>query len=269
MFIKTASTLPEYLTVVLEIAEKWKALYGEEPYMWYRGDRKGSNDLIPGAYWRVEYDENDPWIDFKQGALIYLDKEPKDEWDWYFLAQHYGLPTRLLDWTENPIAALYFALHDWVGTTEPTVWILEPAEYNRLAANYPYAATPAMDNLTSIWLPAAISNGRAEWIEPSTGEKYINENPLAIYPRRSNPRIAIQRGAFTIHGVSREAINALVAIKPNAHSTSDGVLARINLVRMDPDKVKRELMALGIRQSSLFPELENYVKELKEYHRCK
>jgi len=269
MIVKEACSVSEYMDTVLELAEEWTARHGAEPYIWYRGDKDGSNLLLPGAYRRAGYSENDPWIDFQQGAPTYMEREPFDEWEWYFLAQHYGLPTRLLDWTESPIAALYFALHDWGGTTEPVVWVLEPAEFNRLSVGFPYVPAPAAERLSGNWLPSKLGRKSIVWTDPMTSKKYGNLNPLAILPRRANIRIAAQRGTFTIHGIRRKSIADVVVKNPHSHRDPDGVLAMIKLRGMKPDKVRSQLMSLGIRHSSLFPELEYFVAELKEYHRCK
>ena len=56
--------------------------------------------------------------------------EPDDYFGWLFLAQHYGLPTRLLDWTENPLVALYFAVLEQEEASDGCIWALWPRQLN-------------------------------------------------------------------------------------------------------------------------------------------
>src|SRR4051812_276443 len=130
--------LGRYLDTVRAILESWILPDTDwYPSPWFRGHGEPGWKLDPGQY-RLQrpgtgvgsdwYNERTLLTEFKFRAPLYLPSgaAPRNDWEWLFLMQHYGLPTRLLDWTESSLIALYFALRDNRGGSDAVVWMLNP-----------------------------------------------------------------------------------------------------------------------------------------------
>lgn len=216
--------------------------------LWYRGHGNSDWNLVPGYYRsNKKISEHSLLIRFRQSATMLVDKPPVDSFDWLFLMQHYGVPTRLLDWTESPLVALYFCVN-----SEPekdgAIWILKPSELNRIArirAKGEDGFIPSFQDAELV--PYTIENMR--------GNNVVELPPVATIASRNNPRIQAQLGAFTIHHIEEGPIERL----------GDSTHTQKILVSADAkDSLKTELELLGFTKFQMFPELASVGELMRE-----
>lgn len=175
---------------------------------------------------------------------------PSSSFDWVFLMQHYGVPTRLLDWSESPLVALYFALNDNANhlNEDAAVWILSPSDLNK---NANIVAKDEADYIPS-FDDDVVQGYKTETVAQ---QAMLELMPIATIATRNNPRIQAQLGTFTIHH------NKLIPIE----DVGDGKhVGKLVIPKECRQAVFEELTLLGINRFSLFPELESIGGILKD-----
>ena len=138
----TATTVSEFVAAIDRIGEEWCDADGPSQ-AWYRGQADARWTLTPRAYRYRDISEDDLRSQFKRRASPFLTEgRPNDDWEWYFLMQHYGIPTRLLDWTEGALFALYFAVRGPklidATASSAAVWVVDPWWLNSLTIGREY-----------------------------------------------------------------------------------------------------------------------------------
>ena len=254
------NSLQGFLERVEKLSASWYPVLAGEP--WFRGS---AYPLQPGAMWTGLSDELGAYHEFVARAGGMMAREPTDEWEWYFLLQHYGMATRLLDWTTNPFVAAYFALQAVANgrpLSAPTaqVWMLDPMKLNLATVGFETVFTPGGE-LTTHWLPSKLRAGSPHRFAFDGKDDLTNANPLAIYPKRRNPRILAQSGTFTIHGTDATPLDEAIGSLPEY----DRKIARIDL-DLTPNhasELLRQLSLLGFSASVLFPEPEPLAREIR------
>ena len=217
---------------------------------WFPGHAKASWTLLPGIMRsRSGLSEASSLARFKQSAAMLTDSTPSSAFDWTFLMQHYGVPTRLLDWSESPLVALFFAVDSFAKhrNAEAAVWCLKPTALNKNA------------NISNAIETNYIPSFEAEELEPYATEKLKATNvellPVSTIATRNNPRIQAQMGTFTIHHTKRVPIEA---VGDKSH------VIKYLIPRNARETLKKELKLLGLNQFSLFPELTSVGAILRE-----
>jgi hypothetical protein len=224
---------------------------GYKGAIWYRGHGEFDWGLTPG-YYRLNNPPPESTLikRFKQSAAMLINTSPKNSFDWLFLMQHYGVPTRLLDWSESPLSALYFAVskHESHVGKDAALWSMRSSELNKNAG--------INDISEEFFVPSfeddELGNYSVEILKQNGRTKL---KPLATIATRNNPRIQAQLGVFTIHHNDRIPIDQV-------GDSSHVIKYRIPDAHRKP--IADQLSILGFSKFQLFPELASIGDLIKE-----
>jgi hypothetical protein len=247
-------SIPE--TTVRDMGELIHALrrlapdFGRTEY-WFRGHTRYRDwPLVPSAYRYFDREgERQLALRFQIGAVGRSPTYPagEDLGSWLVLMQHYGLPTRLLDWSRSLLVATYFAVAHEPIKEDAVVWLLAPEALNQRA---PFA-TAGICVLNGDFASQQVR----PLAEAAFRERECDPGPYAVLSQDVDVRVMVQSGAFTIHGT---------ATPLEEHPQADQFLARFIIPAASRDTFREELFAMGARRSLIFPDLHNLAIELAQ-----
>lgn len=234
------TSLADFLAVVSD------AIRTEGPF-WFRGHDDVTYSLTPSALRFSKLPNRIKALglmaDFKRIAELKLPRapSPENEFAWTLIAQHYGLPTRLLDWTESATTALYFAC--LTDDLDGVVFILNPVDLNRWSyPSKPRVLDPLLDSETI-----------CTYLKMGAKKEKRGRNPVAVSPVWNSERLIIQRGVFTLHG------NKMFSLDGKEIPS----LTAIPIPKEFKQRLRLELQRIGVDEMTLFPELEHSCAHLK------
>jgi hypothetical protein len=166
---------------------------------------------------------------------------PNEVFKWLQIAQHHGLPTRLLDWTQSLATALYFACED--PSRDGIVLALNPRDLNRLSL--PKHGIDVVD-------PYAHQTIIEKYFALGAKPRARGLKTVAVKPAWNSDRIILQQGMFTLHG------DHFCLDKDQAPS-----LIGVPILQPVKQQLRHQLERIGVAEMFIFPEPEHVCSYIK------
>ncbi len=251
---------PEDFPAIMNIVESFQQ---DHHTSWYRGVGNAAYSLTPTIFRHpkkrriedIHEVEQKLASVFEQRSPPFVSQEFRNIWERMFFMQHYGIPTRLLDWTESPFIALYFALTSCSRTKagkpkdDAAFWMLDPVLWNQGA-------------LSDISYDGGVLDPNREQVKAYSPDAGLDERknlPVMIYGTHNSPRIVAQRGMFALFGKSTDAMESSFGKGEFPAET----LQKVVVGKEYRDGIAESLFRKGVSDSTIYPDLHGLSLELK------
>jgi len=263
--VEEIHTVEQYLRAVdkayKELWDSDKSIGASEnsPKLWFRGQKSVDYPLLPAiarSQNRID-DENILLAKFQAMADPYLSDMPSYTlsslrqlyWRTLFLMQHYGIPTRLLDWTEDALVALLFAIDSNINDAEaeknPVVWCLNPLKSNKIFA---FADGSVIPNVKE--------KAVYEHFGPIK-TNCENKSPCAVYADLQISKIINEKNTFTVFPYCQD----LIAM--DKLPSSETFLSKLIIARDCREYISAQLRKYGLKKEEFKPELISIAQKIK------
>lgn len=265
----TVNSLIEFMEKVTD------SLAGSGNFSWFRGIGNATkHKLTPKLFRHPSSSTIDEFLLLERNMLDrfisrsimfrrpHMEFRDDRELDILVVMQHFGIPTRMLDWSESPFVALYFALTSANLNSQKSppqyddpaaVWALHPESWN----------SGARGGKSTEKQVFSLDSRTLDFYKPQVRNNLNGSNlampVLAVYGPHNNERVVAQRGAFTLFG---QDVSDMETQFSAGKDFDPKALVRILI---PPDKISSlldQLTAMGITDSTIFPDLAGIAKEI-------
>lgn len=279
------TSIGDYISTIQDLQIRDQENPNKVYFQWYRGHANKEWELIPkvqrdftGTDEELFRKERALTNDFQsRAALFQSTKLPINDFpNWLTLMQHYGLPTRLLDWSRSPLVALYFALSDQsMWQRDACIWILTPGRLNEaeelekptVIDNREYK-NAYIYNMAHKTISTMIYTAFKRWklsrnkdlVTPDDRKfdhrmRALAGKIAACYPIEADSRVYNQFAAFTVHNTAKKLVD----------TCDTSALRRLTIPAQAKESLLEELSICGITQSYIFPDLEHLANEISRW----
>jgi len=247
MIERTIYTIEELLNFITEL----NIQHGQR--IWFRGVANKEWKLCPSIQRTSErikaerYITNDFYIKAKQ--VMENAPEKKNYSAWMSIMQHYGLPTRLLDWSSSPLIATFFAVEQYgkYPNADAAIWVLAPGLLNE-SQGFGNCIFPVdADTVQNMLLPAFKEKGHIDELKDKIIACHSTENNLRMYSQQAN---------FTIHNSEKKLTEIC----------NSEMLYKIIIPSSARERLLYDLEIFGITESYIYPDLDHISKDIKRIY---